>query len=68
MPRIPSDMDKARAYSEKQKAERETAKREREEREAKTHAALRELAEAAARKMGADPNEVQIFMCRRGRR
>ena len=72
MPRFPSDMDKARAYSEKQKAER--AEREAKDQAARAHdeVAIRELANELRRREGLPPlrpdEPVQAIICRRGRR
>ena len=72
MPRFPSDMDKARAYSEKQKVER--AEREAKDQAARAHdeAIIREFANELRAKAGEPPlapdEPVHAIICRRGRR
>lgn len=72
MPRFPSDMDKARTYSAKQKAEREARSAKEAEAMRRDEAAIRELANELRRREGLPPlrpdEPVQAIICRRGRR
>ncbi len=67
MPRFPDDMKQARAHDARQKVIREKRRAAEEAARAKDAAALEELRVAAATKMGVDPDNTAMFVCRRGR-